>query len=95
MITAELGTVGVISPESFIPGKQLWKLFPHSVKKSFGSDQPVPSLWNCLFSEIIESIADKVVSLFAVGDKMFSCCGAVQLKLHYLKHYSGGLFLNI
>ena len=95
MITAELGTVGVISPESFIPGEQLWKLFPYSLKKSFGSDQPVPFLWNCLLSEIIESIADKVVSLFAVGNTIFSCCSAVQLKLHYLKHYSCGLFLNI
>ena len=79
MITAELGTVGVISPESFIPGEQLWKLFPYSLKKSFGSDQPVPFLWNCLLSEIIESIADKVVSLFAAGNKIYICCDAVQL----------------
>ena len=76
-------TVGVISPKSFIPGEQL---FPYSLKKSFGSDQPF--LWNCLLSEIIESIADKVMSLFAVGNTIYSCCGAVQLKLHYSKHYS-------
>ena len=63
-------TVGVISSESFIPGEQLWKLFPYSLKKSFGSDQPVSFLWNCFLPEIIESIADKVVSLFAVGDKI-------------------------
>ena len=83
MITAQLSTVGVISPESFIPGEQLWKLFPYSLKKSFGSDQPVPFLWNCLLSEIIESIADKVMSLFAVGNKIYSCCDAVQLQLNY------------
>ena len=51
LITAQLSTVGVISPESFIPGEQLWKLFPYSLKKSFGSDQLVPFLWNCLHRE--------------------------------------------